>query len=84
MNIYHIYLFLINEGFRVLGLYHLIDRRSASNCMKLKISGYPALSVSYPVETFRRDSITYLEGADFDVTGGGRNSTPSATGLQPR
>lgn len=70
MNIYDNYLFLINKGFHAMGLCQLIDRPSASNCMQLKISGHSALSVSYPVETFRHDSITYLEGADFDLPRG--------------
>jgi hypothetical protein len=53
-----------------MGLYHFIDRRWASNSMELKLSSYLALSGSYPVETFRHDAITYLEGADFDLPGG--------------
>ena len=64
-----------------MGLYHFIDRRWASNSMELKLSSHLALSVSYPVETFRHDSITYSEGVDFDLPRG-RNPTSSFTGLR--
>jgi hypothetical protein len=62
-------------------LYHLIARRWASNSMELRLSSYLALSVSYPVQTSRHDSIAHLEGAGLDTYPRGRKTMPSSTGV---